>query len=68
MFTMMNHARLGVGLQGLGLSERALPGGRQLRVRAPPGPHRARPVTRGESADPIIVHPDVRRALLRSGR
>jgi alkylation response protein AidB-like acyl-CoA dehydrogenase len=66
MFTMMNTARLGVGMQGLGLAEvswqnalayaedrlqmRALDG-----VKAPDKP-----------ADPIIVHPDVRRMLLTS--
>ena len=64
MFTMMNHARLGVGLQGLGLSERALQAafayaparlqGRALVAKAPPT----------GTADPITVHPDVRRMLL----
>lgn len=64
MFAMMNDARLGVGMQGLGIAEvayqnalayakdrvqmRALDG-----VKAPDKP-----------ADPIIVHPDVRRMLL----
>ncbi|HOP19338.1 MAG TPA: acyl-CoA dehydrogenase C-terminal domain-containing protein [Amphiplicatus sp.] len=64
MFTMMNEARLGVAMQGLSISEvsyqngaayakdrlqgRALTG-----VKAPDKP-----------ADPIIVHPDVRRMLL----
>ncbi len=64
MFTMMNAARLGVAMQGLGIGEvayqnavafakdrlqmRALDG-----VKAPEKP-----------ADPIIVHPDVRRMLL----
>ena len=64
MFTMMNEARLGVGIQGLGLSEVAYQNaaayakerlqGRGLKgVAAPDKP-----------ADPIIVHPDVRKMLL----
>lgn len=64
MFTMMNHARLGVGLQGLGLSERALqaayayaPSRLQGRALVPSGPPEG-------PADPITVHPDVRRMLL----
>ena len=64
MFTMMNAARLGVAIQGLGIAEvsyqnaiiyakdrlqgRALKGAAQL----------------DKPADPIIVHPDVRRMLL----
>jgi alkylation response protein AidB-like acyl-CoA dehydrogenase len=64
MFTMMNHARLGVGLQGLGLSERALQASvayafERLQGRAPRGP-----VARDKPADPIVVHPDVRRMVL----
>ncbi|AFZ68422.1 acyl-CoA dehydrogenase C-terminal domain-containing protein [Deinococcus peraridilitoris] len=63
MFTMMNGARLGTALQGLGVAEasyqNALAYARdRLQMRAPV---RARP---DESADPIIVHPDVRRMLL----
>ncbi|MBA3486963.1 MAG: acyl-CoA dehydrogenase family protein, partial [Lysobacter sp.] len=64
MFTMMNTARLAVGLQGLGLSDRALQNAlaysrERLQMRALSGakfPDKA--------ADPIIVHPDVRRMLL----
>ncbi|MDQ3495602.1 MAG: acyl-CoA dehydrogenase C-terminal domain-containing protein [Pseudomonadota bacterium] len=64
MFTMMNTARLGVGLQGLGLSDRAYQNAlryarERLQSRALSGakfPDRP--------ADPIIVHPDVRRMLL----
>ena len=64
MFTMMNHARLGVGLQGLGLSERALQASiafayERLQGRAPRGA-----LERDKMADPIIVHPDVRRMIL----
>ena len=64
MFTMMNAARLGVGMQGLGQAEvayqNALAYARERRQgRALTGP--AEP---GEAADPIIVHPDVRRMLM----
>jgi acyl-CoA dehydrogenase len=63
MFVMMNEARLGVANQGLALSEIAYQNaaayakqrlqGRALSGRSGDGP-----------ADPIIVHPDVRRMLL----
>jgi len=64
MFTMMNTARLGVGLQGIGLSERAYQNAlrysrERLQSRSLSGakfPEKA--------ADPIIVQPDVRRMLL----
>ncbi|UNK50573.1 acyl-CoA dehydrogenase C-terminal domain-containing protein [Lysobacter sp. S4-A87] len=64
MFTMMNTARLAVGLQGLGLSDRALQNAlrysrERLQMRAPAGP-----MFPAKPADPIIVHPDVRRMLL----
>ncbi|KGM57601.1 acyl-CoA dehydrogenase [Lysobacter arseniciresistens ZS79] len=64
MFTMMNAARLAVGLQGLGLSERALQNAlaysrERLQSRSLSGPKLP-----GKPADPIIVHPDVRRMLL----
>src|SRR3954467_4249259 len=64
MFTMMNEARLGVAVQGLAVSEVAYQNaaiyarerlqGRSISgVKAPDKP-----------ADPIIVHPDIRRTLL----
>lgn len=64
MFTMMNYERLGVGIQGLGSSERsyqnALAYARErLQSRSPAGIQQA-----AKNADPIIVHPDVRRMLL----
>ncbi|MFK0090837.1 acyl-CoA dehydrogenase C-terminal domain-containing protein [Pseudomonas sp. NPDC090755] len=64
MFTMMNDARFQVGLQGLGIAEAAFQGGlayarERLQSRALGGP--AAP---NKPADPIIVHPDVRRMLL----
>ena len=64
MFTMMNHARLSVGIQGLGLTELAFQNAaayarERLQGRAPSGP--ANP---SAAADSILVHPDVRRMLL----
>ena len=64
MFTMMNGARLAVGLQGLALGEvsfqHALAYAKErLQMRALSGPKFP-----DLPADPIIVHPDVRRMLL----
>src|SRR5690606_27078088 len=64
MFVMMNSARIGVGLQTLGLMEVAwqnsLPYAKErLQMRALSGPKAP-----DKPADPIIVHPDVRRMLL----
>ncbi|MBB3802840.1 hypothetical protein FHR53_002106 [Xanthomonas arboricola] len=64
MFTMMNTARLSVGLQGIGLSERAYQNAlrytrERLQSRALSGAKFP-----DKPADPIIVHPDVRRMLL----
>jgi alkylation response protein AidB-like acyl-CoA dehydrogenase len=64
MFTMMNTARLAVGLQGLGLMDRALQNAERyanerLQMRALSGAKFP-----DKPADPIIVHPDVRRMLL----
>ena len=64
MFIMMNEARVGVGLQGLGQAEAAYQAAAQfakerLQMRSLTG------VKNPElPADPIIVHPDVRRMLL----
>jgi len=61
MFTMMNRARLAVGLQGVGVAERAtqqaLAYARQRRQGRTPG-------TSAAQSAPIILHPDVRRMLL----
>ena len=64
MFTMMNEARLGVGMQGLAQAEIAYQAalayakdrrqGRAIQGKAEPD----------QNADPIIVHPDVRRNLM----
>jgi len=64
MFTMMNEARLGVGMQGLAQAEAAyqnaviyakdrLQGRDVTGTKNPDGP-----------ADPLIVHPDIRRSLM----
>ena len=65
MFTMMNGARLAVGMQGLGLSEVAYQNAlayakERLQGRALTGAKNPSGV-----ADSIIVHPDVRKGLLR---
>ncbi len=64
MFVMMNAARLGVGMQGLGLTEVAYQNAaayarERLQSRALTGP-----ASPDQVADSIIVHPDVRRMLL----
>ncbi|PQO22557.1 acyl-CoA dehydrogenase [Rhodobacteraceae bacterium WD3A24] len=64
MFTMMNEARLGVGLQGYAMGEVAYQNARAFAQERLQG----RAVTGAENpdgpADPIIVHPDVRRNLM----
>ncbi|NNG64867.1 acyl-CoA dehydrogenase, partial [Pseudomonas fragi] len=64
MFTMMNYERLGVGIQGLAQGERSYQSAidyarERLQSRAPTGAQNSE-----KTADPIIVHPDVRRMLL----
>ncbi|MCA0242088.1 MAG: acyl-CoA dehydrogenase C-terminal domain-containing protein [Proteobacteria bacterium] len=64
MFVMMNAARLGVGNQSLGLTEVAYQNAaayakERLQMRALSGPKAP-----DKPADPIIVHPDVRKMLL----
>ncbi len=64
MFVMMNEARLGVGLQGLAIAE----------IACQNAAHYARERIQGRSlsgvkfpdkkADPLIVHPDIRRVLM----
>ncbi|MEZ5451331.1 MAG: acyl-CoA dehydrogenase [Thiothrix sp.] len=58
MFTMMNHARQSVGLQGLAIAERAYQQARQY------AKERLQGTRRDGSRIPIIQHPDVRRMLL----
>jgi len=64
MFVMMNEARLGVGVQGLALSEVAYQNAAAYAKERVQG--RALTGTKfpDKPADPIIVHPDVRRSLL----
>ncbi len=64
MFTMMNEARLGVGLQGYAVAEAAY----QNAVAYARERLQGRAVTGTENpsgpADPLIVHPDIRRSLM----
>ncbi len=64
MFTMMNEARLGVGLQGYAVAEAAY----QNAVAYAKDRLQGRAVTGAENpsgpADPLIVHPDIRRNLM----
>lgn len=64
MFVMMNAARLGVGNQSLGLTEVAFQNALayakdRIQMRSLSGPK-----AKDKPADPIIVHPDVRKMLL----
>jgi alkylation response protein AidB-like acyl-CoA dehydrogenase len=64
MFTMMNEARLGVGLQGYAVAEAAYQNALfyakdRLQGRAVTGAENP-----GGAADPLIVHPDIRRSLM----
>jgi len=64
MFVMMNAARLGVGNQSLGLTEVAFQNALayakdRIQMRSLTGPK-----AKDKAADPIIVHPDVRKMLL----
>jgi len=64
MFTMMNGARLGVGLQGLALGETSYQTARQYAKDRLQGRSLKGAQLPEKPADPIIVHPDVRRMLL----
>ena len=64
MFVMMNAARLGVGMQSLGLTEVAYQNALIYARERTQGRSLTGPKTETQSADPIIVHPDVRRMLL----
>ena len=64
MFTMMNYERLSIGIQGIGCAEASYQNAARyardrLQSRAATGAQ-----ARDRIADPIIVHPDVRRMLL----
>ena len=64
MFTMMNAARLAVGLQGLAAAEGSYQEARAYARERLQGRSLAGAVAPDRPADPIIVHPDVRRNLL----
>lgn len=64
MFSMMNTERIAVGIHGLAVAEASYQNAvayarERLQGRAPSGPRDA-----AKPADPIIVHPDVRRMLM----
>ena len=64
MFTMMNEARLGVGVQGLALSEVAYQNAAAYAKDRLQGRALSGAKFPAQAADPIIVHPDVRRMLM----
>jgi alkylation response protein AidB-like acyl-CoA dehydrogenase len=64
MFTMMNTARLGVAMQGMALGETAYQTARQYAMDRLQGRALTGDKYPDKPADPIIVHPDVRRMLL----
>ncbi len=64
MFTMMNEARLGVGVQGLALSEIAYQNAAAYAKERLAGRALTGAKFPQKPADPIIVHPDVRRMLM----
>ncbi|MCT2580241.1 MAG: acyl-CoA dehydrogenase [Mesorhizobium sp.] len=64
MFTMMNEARLGVGLQGLSVSEIAYQNAVSYAKDRLQGRSLSGIKALDKKADPIIVHPDIRRSLM----
>jgi len=64
MFTMMNEERLAVGLQGLGLAEASYQGAVAYARERLQGRSLSGAKYPDKPADPIIVHPDIRRMLL----
>src|SRR5262244_4191316 len=61
MFTMMNQARLAVGLEGVGVADRAY---QQALAYAQERKQGKAAGKNGDGLDPIIVHPDVKRMLM----
>src|ERR1700760_1551998 len=61
MFTMMNQARLGVGLEGVGIADRAYQQALAFAQERRQGRAVGKP---GDGSDPILVHPDVKRMLM----
>jgi alkylation response protein AidB-like acyl-CoA dehydrogenase len=66
MFVMMNEARIGVGLQGVAQAEAAYQAAAEFAKDRLQGRSLTGPKNADGPADPIIVHPDVRRMLLDS--
>ena len=64
MFVMMNEARLGVAIQGLAMSEVAYQNAVAYAKDRLQGRSLSGPKNPDKPADPIIVHPDVRRNLM----
>src|SRR5262249_4852658 len=64
MFVMMNEARLGVGVQGLAQSEVAYQNAAAYAKERLQGRSISGVKFPNKAADPIIVHPDVRRSLM----
>lgn len=64
MFVMMNAARLGVGIQGLGQADVAYQNAVQYAKDRRQGRALTGPQDPQEKADPLFVHPDVRRMLM----
>ncbi|MEL6370387.1 MAG: acyl-CoA dehydrogenase C-terminal domain-containing protein [Pseudomonadota bacterium] len=64
MFVMMNEARLGVGIQGLAISEVSYQNAAEFARDRIQGRSLTGTKAPDKAADPIIVHPDVRRMLL----
>src|ERR1700740_1525506 len=61
MFTMMNQARLGVGLEGVGIADRAFQQALAFAQERKQGRAMGK---KGDGLDPIIVHPDVKSMLM----
>ncbi len=61
MFTMINQARLGVGLEGVGIADRAYQQALAFAQERKQGRAIAK---KGDGSDAIIVHPDVKRMLM----
>jgi alkylation response protein AidB-like acyl-CoA dehydrogenase len=64
MFVMMNEARLGVGVQGLAIAEAAYQAAAEFAKERLQGRSLTGPKNPDGPADPILVHPDVRRMLM----
>jgi len=64
MFVMMNEARLMVGLQGIAISEIAYQNAANYARDRIQGRSLSGPKAPDKKADPIIVHPDIRRTLM----